>query len=320
MSCVIRFAYDILTKHLACSSAFSRGALDSTFMLSTFVAAAGVRYITFVLTSITLSAVLCCGQTQTQAPTVDKAASAETRTTAKVAPPVPPKAPQWVGKIGGGVQFEGGRTASRGVSIAGDATKVFTANNILSIDGSVAYATYQVLTLPRTDATNNSSFAGQYVHRLNNRLFLADRVMFNRDVIIGVSHREINASGVGINLWLTPKGQFYVVPAFGVGHQLTEVRAINGLATGFVSYQKFTYRLNSLWSIDQYSTLRTSTRNSHDLSIRVYGGVSAPALFKRLFLSVGLDYNYEGDYAPAVIGGTRNDAIFSVKFNYRIGD
>jgi hypothetical protein len=56
------------------------------------------------------------------------------------------------------------------------------------------------------------------------------------------------------------------------------------------------------------------------MSIKAYAGLDAPALYKRLYLSIGLDYNYEGVLSPRIPGITRNDAIFGVKFNYRIGN
>jgi hypothetical protein len=246
------------------------------------------------------------------------AAPAAQQTAAAASPPVPK--PQWVGKVSGGIQFESGRTSNGGVTVSGDVAKNVTARQTVSFDGVMTYATYKVAPFPRTTATNNIWFGGQVLHKLNTRFFLVDRVMFNRDLITGVSHRELNALGIGINLFLSPRGQFYVVPAFGLGNQITAVREINGFTTGFVSYEKLVYKLNDMWSVNQYSMVRTSAKNHHDMSIKAYAGLDAPALYKRLYLSIGLDYNYEGVLSPRIPGITRNDAIFGVKFNYRIGN
>jgi hypothetical protein len=259
-----------------------------------------------------------------QATAQDKPAAAQGNPAAAAAKPATatpakPKPPHWVGKLAGGFQYESGRLHADGLQMAGDLAKSFNKWDTLSFDGTLTYATYRIPPLPRADSTNNSWFGGQFIHRLNNRFFLADRVMFNRDLVIGIDHRELNATGIGVNLLLFKKGQFYVVPAFGVGNQVTAVRAINGFTTGFVSYERFTYKLNETWTVTQYSMWRTSDAHAHDMSIKAYGGLEAPALYKHLFISIGLDYNYEGVLSPAFIGITRNDAVFGVKFNYRIG-
>jgi hypothetical protein len=250
-----------------------------------------------------------------QAATPAKPAATTTTTTTPAAPPKP----QWAGKLSGGVQYESGRTHSNGLTLSGDLAKAVSKSDTIAFDGILTYATYRVVPLARTTATNNSWFGAQELHRLNNRFFLVDRAMFNRDTVVGISHREINAMGVGVNLFLSPRGQLYVVPAYGVGNQNTRVREINGFTTGFVSYQKFAYKLNDMWSVSQYSMWRTSTKNSHDMSIKAYAGLDAPALYKRLFLSIGLDYNYEGMISPLIPGNTKNDAVLGFKFNYRIG-
>jgi hypothetical protein len=237
----------------------------------------------------------------------------------KTTPKTTPKTKRWIGTISGGIQYESGRLHADGVQMAGDIAKSFNPADTLSFDGTLTYATYRIPPSPRADSTNNTWFGAQMVHRLNNRFFLADRAIFNRDLVIGIDHRELNGTGVGINLFLSEKGQFYVVPAFGVGEQLTAVRAINGFTTGFVSYEKFTYKLNPAWSVVQYSMWRTSDAHSHDMSIKAYGGLEAPALYKRLYISIGLDYDYEGVLSPAFLGVTRNDAVFAVKFKYRFG-
>jgi hypothetical protein len=273
------------------------------------------RFLGSVAGFLTLAAFGCVFAAEAAA----QQAAAPRQGAAQTATPAVPK-PQWAGKVSGGIQFESGRTSNGGLTLSGDLAKNVTPKQTVSFDGTMTYATYKVAPFPRTTATNNIWFGGQVLHKLNNRFFLVDRVMFNRDLITGVSHRELNATGIGVNLFLSPKGQLFVVPAFGIGNQITAVRAINGFTTGFVSYEKFAYKLNDMWSVNQYSMVRTSTKNSHDMSIKAYAGLDAPALYKRLYLSIGLDYNYEGVLSPRIPGITRNDAIFGVKFNYRIGN
>ena len=242
---------------------------------------------------------------------------------ALAAPPAvvkPEPKPEWFGSIGGGVQAEAGRTAQRGVMVSGQLAKQFTAADTVSIDGQATFASYSFQGGPRTTAANNHLVGAQYIHRLNNRFFLAERTYSSADTILGVKNRRFTAAGVGINLILSKKGQFYIVPGYGFGHQSTSEPAINGFHTGFGSYEKFTYQLKNM-AVQQCSQVRLNAHSLSDRSIQGYMGVDFPALYKRLYLSMGVTYTYEGVLTPQAIagGGTRNDALFAVKFNYRIG-
>lgn len=283
--------------------------MNSNFNPKSFVVLLGNTAIFLGCAAISFCSVAAAEDRQAAVPAQQTAATAQAA----------PKA-QWVGKVSGGIQFESGRTSNGGVTISGDiAHKVHTKGTI-AFDGSVTYATYKIGGLPRTTATNNSWFNAQYLHRLNNRFFAVDRLMFQRDIITGVSHREWNATGIGVNLFLSPKGEFYVVPAFAFGRQNTRVPGINGWAAGFAGYEKLTYKLNEMWTFNQYMMVRINGENRHDMTLKGYAGLDAPALHKRLYLSIGLDYNYEGVLNPTIPGITRNDAVFGVKFNYRIGN
>ena len=240
---------------------------------------------------------------------------------APAAPPAvvkPEPKPEWFGSIGGGVQAEAGRTAQRGVMVSGQLAKQFTAADTFSIDGQATYGSYSFNRGPRTTAANNHLIGAQYIHRLNNRFFLAERTYSSADTILGVNNRQFTAAGVGINLILLKKGQFYIVPGYGLGHQSTSQLTINGFHTGFGSYEKLSYQFKNM-AVQQWSQIRLNAHSSSDRSIQGYMGVDFPALYKRLYLSMGVTYTYEGVLTPQVIatGGTRNDALFAVKFNYR---
>ena len=245
----------------------------------------------------------------------------------KPPPAVPPAVvkpepkPEWFGSIGGGIQAEAGRTAQRGVMLSGQLAKHFTAADTVSFDGQWTHASYSFGGGPRATAANNHLFGVQYIHRLNNRFFLADRVYSSGDSMLGIQNRQFNAVGVGINLLLSKKSQFYIVPGYGFGHQRTSDPTPNGFHTGFGSYQKLTYQVNKQMALQGWSQVRLNTQYRRDRSIQSYLGVDFPALYKRLYLSMGVTYTYEGSLAPQAIatGATRNDALFAMKFNYRIG-
>ena len=240
------------------------------------------------------------------------------------APPAvvkPEPKPEWFGSIGGGVQAEAGRTAQRGVMLSGQLAKKFTGADTVSFDGQATFASYSFQGQPRVTAANNHLVGAQYIHRLNNRFFLADRAFSSADTVLGIRNRQFNAVGVGINFFESKKGQFYIVPGYGFGNQNTSDAVINGFHTGFASYEKFTYQLNKQMAVQQWSQVRMNAQYRSDRSIQGYLGVDFPALYKRLYLSMGVTYTYEGDLTPQAIagGGSRNDALFAVKFNYRIG-
>ncbi len=269
-----------------------------------------------------VTAALAFGYTDVRSDT-NASAQVEPQAATTGAPaPAKPLPPVWEGKISGGVQFESGRTEQRAVSISGDVAKVFTPESTVSFEGSVMRATLLVAPrTPRYTGADNMSFAGQYLRKLKTkRFFLVDRAFYTRDTVTGVGNRFINATGVGINLILSPKGQFYIVPAFAMGTQDTDVKSINGFTTGFASFQKFDYKLSDMWSISQNTSVRINGKNIHDTTITGYAGLMAPAIYKRLFLSIGVDYNYEGMLFPNTLSVvSKNDAVFIVKFNYKIG-
>ena len=242
---------------------------------------------------------------------------------AAAAPPAavkPEPKPEWAGTIGGGVQAEAGRTSQRGIALSGALAKSFTAFDTLSFEGQVNHASYKISN-ERFTAVNNHLGSVQYVRRFNNRFFLADRGYSSADTILGIKNRGFNAVGVGINLFLLKKGSFFIVPGYGFGYQNTSDPSIDGFHTGFASYEKFVYQLNNQWGLEQWSQVRLNHQHVLDRSIQGYIGVTAPALYKRLYLSMGVNYTYEGVLSPQAISGgaTRNDAVFSVKVNYRIG-
>lgn len=244
------------------------------------------------------------------------------------APPPAPAAEQrsqklpWRGSLGGGIQLESGRTNGRGIMISAEVGKKLTEGHMLTFDGQLNHSTFKAGGGPRTVAAHNMLFGGQWSHRLNKRFFIADRFIVTRDTILGINDREFNASGIGVNLIASPRGNFYIVPAFGLGAQTTSVERINGRAMGFAAYEKFEYKLSEHWGISQWANLRTNKEYTSDKSAKVHFELTAPALHKRVFLSFSGDYTYEGILSPqAVLGGaTRDDIVFSVKLNYRIGN
>ena len=133
----------------------------------------------------------------------------------KPPPAVPPAVvkpepkPEWFGSIGGGIQAEAGRTAQRGVMLSGQLAKHFTAADTVSFDGQWTHASYSFGGGPRATAANNHLFGVQYIHRLNNRFFLADRVYSSGDSMLGIQNRQFNAVGVGINLLTTVQNSTY---------------------------------------------------------------------------------------------------------------
>lgn len=205
--------------------------------------------------------------------------------------------------------------------ISGDLAKPFTPKAMLSFDGSVNHSTY-LLGEVRQTAVNNAAASAQYSHRLNNRFFLVERFDSLRNTVLGIRHRQMNGLGVGINILLLKKGEFYVVPAYSFGHHDTSVTEIDGFHQGFASYQKFSYQMASGWSVLQSWMVRTNAEHRSDLSMKGSIALNSPMLHKRLFLSLGIDYLYEGVLSPEAIasqGATRNDIIYSMKFNYRVG-
>ena len=229
--------------------------------------------------------------------------------------------PGWVGKVGGGFQLENGQRSARGIMISGDLAKPYTPKDMLSFDGSVNHSTYLSGDVRET-AVNNLSASAQYSHRLNNRFFLVERFDTTRNTVLGIKHRQLNAVGVGINILLLKKGEFYVVPAYAIGYHDTSVTEIDGFNQGLASYQKFRYQMASGWSLLQSWMIRTNAEHRSDLSMKGSIALSSPLIHKRLFLSLGVDYFYEGVLSAQAIsseGATRNDMIYSVKFNYQIG-
>lgn len=228
----------------------------------------------------------------------------------------------WRGSLGGGIQLESGRTNGRGIMISGEVAKRLTEEDLLEFDGQLNHSTFKAAGGPRTVAAHNMLFSGQWSRPLNKRFFIADRFIVTRDTVLGIDDRELNASGVGVNLIASPRGNFYIVPAFGLGAQTTSVERINGLAMGFAVYEKFEYKLSEHWGISQWANLRTNKEHTSDRSAKVHLELTAPALHKRVFLSFSCDYTYEGILSPqaVLVGATRNDNVFSVKLNYRIGN
>ncbi len=245
------------------------------------------------------------------------------------AAPPPASAPEqriqklpWRGSLGGGIQLESGRTNGRGIMISGELAKKLTEEHLLEFDGQLNHSTFKAAGGPRTVAAHNMLFGGQWSRPLNKRFFIADRFILTRDTVLGINDREFNASGIGVNLIASPKGNLYIVPAFGLGAQTTSVERINGLAMGFAAYEKFEYKLSEHWGISQWANLRTNKEHTADRSAKVHFELTAPALHKRVFLSFSGDYTYEGILSPQamLVGATRNDIVFSVKLNYRIGN
>lgn len=217
--------------------------------------------------------------------------------------------------------MENGQRSARGIMISGDVARKYTPKDILSFDGSVNHSTY-LLGSERQTAVNNLSLSAQYLHRLNNRFFLVERFDSMRNTVLGINHRQMNAIGVGINILLLKKGEFYVVPAYAIGNHDTSVTEIDGFNQGFASYEKFSYQLANHWAVLQSWMIRTNAEHHSDLSMKGSIALTSPPIHKRLFLSLGVDYLYEGVISPqavASLGATRNDTIYSVKFNYRIG-
>jgi hypothetical protein len=175
--------------------------------------------------------------------------------------------------------------------------------------------------MPRQYAQNDILLSAEWVRPFNPRFFLASRTYYQRDTILAIDHRAITAMGPGINLILSKRGQFYVVPAIGVGAHSSSAIESNGAAYGFVAFEKIEYKLGKDWAFTQWGIFRSNIDHVSDRSSKAHVELMAPALHKRLFLSLNLDYTYEGALSPQALmnGATRNDVITSVKFNYRIG-
>jgi len=270
-------------------------------------------------TALALSLYVLCGT----------ALLADDQAVKSAAAPPPASAPEqriqklpWRGSLGGGIQLESGRTNGRGIMISGDLAKKLTEKDRLEFDGQLNHSTFKAAGGPRTVAANNGLFGGQWSRPLNKRFFIADRFVFTRDTVLSIKHRDFNASGIGVNLIASPRGYFYIVPAFGLGFQATSVERINGLGMGLAVYEKFEYKLSEHWGISQWANLRNNREHPSDRSAKVHFELTAPALHKRVFLSFSGDYTHEGTLSPqAMLGGaTRNDILFSVKLNYRIGN
>lgn len=228
---------------------------------------------------------------------------------------------EWKGNVGGGLQLESGRTNGRGFMFTGDVERDIPGRQSISFDGQLNHSTFQAGTAPRAYAAHNMIFSGQWVRTLNKRFFVANRFSFSRDLLLGIKERRLNASGIGINLLFSKKGQLHIVPAFGYGAQSTSISTINGAALGFSAYQKFEYQLTKTWGVRQWFQVRTNKEHIADKSMRGHIELNAPAIHKRLFLSFSVDYTYEGVLSVQAIneGATRNDVVSSVKLNYRIG-
>jgi hypothetical protein len=213
------------------------------------------------------------------------------------APPAGKPKLRWTGSITGGFQFSRGQTNANGVSLMGDA-QYAKADRGYRIDGIALFASVQSPGVPyRFVAQDRRNLYFTFYQRIHGPVFFASRSSLEHDVLRDVRIRAMNLSGIGFRLAASAKFQAFVAPGAGVAYEDKP-----GIRDGAVFtpgiYQRATYHISRIWSLDQWFQYRANPFNSHDYAMDGFAGLTGLIYTTKLGFNLGYIYSYEGLLGP----------------------
>jgi len=218
---------------------------------------------------------------------------------APAAPPAPAGKPKvrWTGTLTGGFQFSRGQTNANGVSLMGDMEHA-TAPRGYRFDGIVLYASVATPGVPyRFVAQDRRNLYFTFYQQIHGPVFFASRTSLEHDVLRDVRVRAMNLSGIGFRLAASVKFQAFVAPGVGLAEEDKPGIRDGAVFTPGV-YQRATYHISRIWSIDQWFQYRANPSNSHDYAMDGFAGLTGLIYTTKLGFNFGYIYSYEGLLGP----------------------
>lgn len=203
---------------------------------------------------------------------------------------------KWTGSITGGFQILRGQTDADGVSLTGDAQYAGVERGY-RFDGMEIFARARAPIAPGVTqeytAQDRRNAYFTFYQLIHGPVFFVTRISAEHDVLRDIRYRFMDLSGLGFRLAASQKFQaFLAIGAGGAEEDKPGIRHGAVFTPGV--YQRATYHISRIWTLDQWFQYRANPSNSHDYAIDGYAGLTGLIYTTKLGFSLGYIYSYEG--------------------------